>query len=83
MSLVWHQVSSENESYSNFSLMELLHPVRPTNGGTTSSLACPLSSTGCEVKHVLFTVVSHTLFVPVCSASLLNNPALTCVIVFP
>ena len=78
MNLIWHQVPSKNASCLSdlFSLMEP-HPVRPTNRRNTSSPACPLSSAGCEVKYVLFTVVSHALFLPVCSVSLQNRLAWT------
>jgi hypothetical protein len=55
-----------------FILKNPFNTVRPTNRRTTSSPPCPFSSSGSKVKHVLFTVVSHALFLPVHFASLWN-----------
>ena len=84
INLIWHQVPSKNAYYKWFILIDgALRPVRPTNRRNTSSPTCPLSSTGCEVKYVLFTVVSHTLFLPVCSVSFAKLPGLNTCYSFP
>jgi hypothetical protein len=66
LSFRWvHALSSDLSS-----LMEPFHTVRPTNRRITPSSSHSFSSAGRKVKHVLFTVVSHPLFLPVESSPL-------------